>query len=249
MYIMQNVHNSVIYLRHSGHVPVCHVWVKFMENEKETKKRLQECAMKEFSEKGFMKASLRNICKEAGVTTGALYFFFKDKEDLFGSLVNGPLMQLNKMIEDHFTEEIAVTREVTKTVKPADLTVTYMAAAQGFDDDMAIARSVINYLFKERKAFDLLLTKSQGSVYENLVDEIVDKVEVHYSKMYVAMKGYKSRKELTKEDKFIVHWMSHDQIDIFLHLVTHCKNAKEAEKQMENMMAYMIGGWFAVINK
>jgi hypothetical protein len=42
--------------------------------------------------------------------------------------------------------------------------------------------------------------------------------------------------------------MSHDQIDIFLHLVTHCKNVKEAESQMSNMMAYMIGGWFGVIN-
>ena len=49
-----------------------------MVNEKETKRKLQECAMKEFLEKGYMKASLRNICREAGVTTGALYFFFID---------------------------------------------------------------------------------------------------------------------------------------------------------------------------
>ena len=67
-----------------------------MDNEKETKKRLQECAMKEFSEKGYMKASLRNICKEAGVTTGALYFFFKDKEDLFASLVDEPIRLLHR---------------------------------------------------------------------------------------------------------------------------------------------------------
>ena len=46
---------------------------------KETRKKLLECAKKEFLAKGYMKASLRNICKDAGVTTGALYFFFKDK--------------------------------------------------------------------------------------------------------------------------------------------------------------------------
>ena len=50
-------------------------------------KHLLECAGREFLEKGYMKASLRNICKEAGVTTGALYFFFKDKEDLLAALV------------------------------------------------------------------------------------------------------------------------------------------------------------------
>ena len=49
----------------------------------ETKVRLQQCAVCEFMEKGFLKASLRSICREAGVTTGALYFFFQDKDDLF----------------------------------------------------------------------------------------------------------------------------------------------------------------------
>ncbi len=53
-----------------------------MDDSKETKERLLESALAEFSEKGYMKASLRKICAGAGVTTGALYFFFNDKEDL-----------------------------------------------------------------------------------------------------------------------------------------------------------------------
>jgi AcrR family transcriptional regulator len=215
-----------------------------MENEKETKKKLLECAMKEFSEKGYMKASIRNICKEAGVTTGALYFFFKDKEDLFGNLVEETLFGLNNIIEQHFMEEAIAT----EALSGQEISIAALAAAQGFDDDMAIAREVIRYLFKHKEVIELLLTKSQGSCYENLSDQMVDKVEVHYTKMYIAMKGYKSKKELTKEDKFIIHWMSHDQIDIFIHIATHCKNAKEGERQMENMMAYMIGGWYGVIN-
>ncbi|RHP88140.1 TetR/AcrR family transcriptional regulator [Roseburia sp. AM59-24XD] len=48
-----------------------------MNDEKETRKKLQESAMQEFLEKGFMKASLRSICKNAGVTTGACIFSFK----------------------------------------------------------------------------------------------------------------------------------------------------------------------------
>ena len=64
------------------------------QNEnKETRQHLLECAKREFLEKGYMKASLRNICKAAGVTTGALYFFFKDKEDLLAALVEEPLRQ------------------------------------------------------------------------------------------------------------------------------------------------------------
>ena len=215
-----------------------------MDRDKETKKKLLSCAMKEFSEKGYMKASLRNICKEAGVTTGALYFFFKDKEDLFASLVGEPLKKLEKMLIVHFIEEVAASKEL----KEKSLDLTRAALQAGFKDDMEMAQNVISFLFENKQAFDLLLTRAQGSAYENLPDHMVDLVEGHYSKMYAAMKGYKSTRNLTKEDKFIIHWMSHDQIDIFIHILTHCKDEKEAERQLRNMMAYMIGGWMAVLD-
>ena len=47
-----------------------------MGDELETREKLLKSALAEFSEKGYMKASLRKICADAGVTTGALYFFF-----------------------------------------------------------------------------------------------------------------------------------------------------------------------------
>ena len=76
-----------------------------MQNEKQTKKKLIECAKKEFIEKGFMKASLRNICKNAGVTAGAMYFFFKDKEELFESVVGSQLIELQNVVKEHFSLE------------------------------------------------------------------------------------------------------------------------------------------------
>ena len=56
------------------------------QKDSETKERLLACAKKEFAAKGYAKASLRAICREAGVTTGALYFFFQDKDDWLKSL-------------------------------------------------------------------------------------------------------------------------------------------------------------------
>ena len=45
--------------------------------------RIMESAKEEFLQKGFLDASLQEICKKAGVTTGALYKRFKGKEELF----------------------------------------------------------------------------------------------------------------------------------------------------------------------
>ncbi len=56
-----------------------------METKPGTKENLLNVARKEFLEKGYQGASLRTICQKANVTTGALYFFFANKEDLFAS--------------------------------------------------------------------------------------------------------------------------------------------------------------------
>ena len=48
---------------------------------------LLKSATEEFLEKGFMKASLRNISAKIGVSTNSIYTRFKDKEGLFSTIV------------------------------------------------------------------------------------------------------------------------------------------------------------------
>ena len=57
------------------------------EVEQTTLHLIFSAAMQEFLEKGFKSASLRNIVKMAGVTTGAFYGYYDSKEDLFEALV------------------------------------------------------------------------------------------------------------------------------------------------------------------
>ena len=59
---------------------------------RETLNKIHEAAEKEFLEKGFKDASLRNIVKTVGVTTGAFYGYYKSKEELFEALV-GPVAE------------------------------------------------------------------------------------------------------------------------------------------------------------
>ena len=52
-----------------------------------TLESIQQAAMQEFLDKGFQGASLRQIVKNAGVTTGAFYGYFSSKEALFTAIV------------------------------------------------------------------------------------------------------------------------------------------------------------------
>ena len=205
------------------------------EESRETIEKLLKSAKKEFIEKGYMKASLRNICKDAGVTTGALYFFFQDKEDLFAKVVGRPLQELRSVLESHMLEEISELKDYVPG-RTIDL-----------EEDMQAAAQIVKLLFKYKEEYELLITKSQGSQFEHIIDEVADDLNKHYLELFAGMKGYSSKRQMTNEDKFVVHWMAHDQVEAFIHLLTHCKTEKEALKQLKGMFGYIIGGWFGVL--
>ena len=58
------------------------------ETNSSTLERIHAAAQAEFLKKGYQGASLRNIVKTAGVTTGALYGYYDSKEALFAALVD-----------------------------------------------------------------------------------------------------------------------------------------------------------------
>ncbi len=57
------------------------------ERGKETKERILNAGRKLFSEKGFYKTNSKEIAREAGVSIGAFYVYFKDKKGLFKELL------------------------------------------------------------------------------------------------------------------------------------------------------------------
>ena len=61
-----------------------------LEERLTTLERIRHAARTEFLEKGFRSASLRNIVKSVGMTTGAFYGYYKSKEELFEALVKEP---------------------------------------------------------------------------------------------------------------------------------------------------------------
>ncbi len=56
---------------------------------------LLKSAREHFLAKGFANASVQEICKNAGVTTGALYTRYKGKGELFEAVVEDAVQVLN----------------------------------------------------------------------------------------------------------------------------------------------------------
>lgn len=122
-----------------------------------THQRILESAMKNFSEAGFRAASIRNICKDAGVTNGAFYAHFNSKDELFSALVEECL--------DEFTETYRDFSDVT--VESEDDVVKV------FEMSNTSVETLLHYVYENRDVFMLILKRSGGSSCEHFVDELI----------------------------------------------------------------------------
>lgn len=201
-----------------------------MKDERETRKKLLASAKKEFLEKGYASASLRSICKQAEVTTGALYFFFKDKADLFAALVDAPLSKLYQAMMDHYEEEASTPPQML----PDNLTESR---------DFQAALQIIRYMYQYYDECQLVLTKSQGSGYEAYVDRLVEITQKHYRAL---SDRYCQIFQQPPLEDYTVHWMAHMHIDIFVHMITHEPDVEAACRHMEPMIRYLSAGFFGM---
>ena len=151
--------------------------------------RLLSAAMEEFLEMGYEKASLKNICSKAGVTTGALYKRYKGKEDLFGALVTDLIRDMEKYMT-------SIPDEVLKSFTDREL-----YESLSIPTEMVIAW--FQLLYEQKDAFTLLVKCSAGTKYANFNQEWVGRMnEVDYMNYLEARKRGMTDKIVTEEEMY-----------------------------------------------
>jgi len=124
--------------------------------KEEIRTKIYNAALEEFFEKDYKSATIRNISKKAGVSTGLLYSYYKDKEALFEEIV----------------------KDVLKAF-PNTLKVAEDDPSDAYESYNNIEKQGIIRLFDKRKEFIILVDKSAGTIYENYKNKIVDMMEEH----------------------------------------------------------------------
>lgn len=77
----------------------------------EKRKRLIDAAYKVFVKKGYLNASIKDIASEAGMTSGLVHYYFKNKEELLLSVQEE--VQRNYQSQYHGQPDNTVTLEAT----------------------------------------------------------------------------------------------------------------------------------------
>ena len=155
--------------------------------------RLLSAAKKEFLKKGFEKASLTDICKAAGVTTGALYKRFSGKEDLFSALVSDTVQDMEEYVSG---------------MGRTDLTsFTDQEVYDSFSMMPETNRRWLRFLYDHREGFTLLIRCAAGTRYENFHQDWTEKMNALDYKYYQeARRRGMAAKEMTEKELHVLSY-------------------------------------------
>ena len=145
------------------------------ERRKQTEQKLIKSGKEEFLKKGYAKANLRDICKNAGVTTGAFYFSFENKEALLSAILAPVITDYEKMCS-------TFARREEENPNTAD------------DNE----RQMMEYLSEHRTEAIILMEKSAGSRYEKFRPQISQQMQAAFTSYFTKFMGSTPDAELIR---------------------------------------------------
>lgn len=201
----------------------------------ETKMKLLQTAAEEFSEKGFEASSLRQICQKAGVTTGALYFFFDNKEDLFKEVLNLFTVPMLELIKLHYQSE-----------EEEDL-FEKMYSPEGEKEDIEAVLAILSKYYENETLGKVMMKNIGHPAVEEFFDVLADLATDHYLRIIQRIEERFPRKEPI--DPFAVHWFAHLEIKAAMSLILHGMNEEEATKHVKGIVKILRGGFISLIQE
>ena len=189
--------------------------------------KIQQAALAEFLDKGFLGASLRQIVKNAGVTTGAFYGYFSSKEALFNSIV-----------EPHAAAPMGRFMEAQTTF--AELPEKEQPEHMGLESGRCVDW-MVDYICAHREPVKLLLCCAEGTSYEHFVHNMVE-VEVEYTQRYMEVLRRLSR-DIPVLDKSLCHIIASGMFNGIFEIVVHDMPRDQAMRDVDQLRAFYTAGW------
>lgn len=197
------------------------------ENSATTLEKIQEAAMAEFLDKGFQGASLRQIVKNAGVTTGAFYGYFSSKEALFTAIV-----------EPHATALMG--KFMWAQTSFAELPEEEQPQHMGVESRDYVAW-MVDYICRHREPVKLLLCCAEGTSYENFIHNMVE-VEVESTLRYMGVLRRMGR-DIPQMSRSLFHIIASGMFNAIFEVVIHDMPYEQALRDVEQLQTFYTAGW------
>ena len=195
--------------------------------EKNTQEKILSSAKREFLQKGFLNASLRNIVKEAGVTTGAFYRYYDSKEALFTAMVGEQAEYVLSMFQNTLDDfEKLPGDEQTK---------------QMIDISNGCIAGLMDYIYDNLDAFKLLIEHAEGTSYADFIHQlVVREVDSTYSFIRTLTAGGHPVETIHKN---LVHMIASGLFTGIFEMIVHDMDREEADQYVSQLARFYAAGW------
>lgn len=197
------------------------------KQESVTLEKIQQIAIAEFLDKGFRGASLRQIVRNAGVTTGAFYGYFSCKEALFASIVEPHAKALMNRFVD---------AQLSFSALPSSEKPQHVGVESGEYIDW-----MVEYVYEHKDPVKLLFSCAEGTSYDNFIHNMVE-IEEEATLNYLDTLRQMG-KDIPTLDKSLCHIIASTMFDSIFEIVSHDIPYDEAKRNIKLLRDFYSAGW------
>nr|WP_080902313.1 TetR/AcrR family transcriptional regulator [Paenibacillus polymyxa] len=190
----------------------------------EVKKEIESAALKVFFRKGFVDAKMSDIADEIQISVGNIYTYFKNKKELFYSVVPPSLVDYLKNV---LVESIHIDNQ------------TFFGETHN-EKKSAIVQEQINLLTQYSMQIVIIFEKSKGTIYSNAKKELID-LMIETKKPYLK-NTYKRYEIETDEIMILLSIIANNVINMILDLLKRDMSADRRKRIFEALNLYRLHG-------
>ncbi|MGG4186592.1 TetR/AcrR family transcriptional regulator [Paenibacillus jamilae] len=188
------------------------------------KKEIESAALKVFFRKGFVDAKMNDIADEIQISVGNIYTYFKNKKELFYSVVPPSLVDYLKNV---LVESIHIDNQ------------TFFEETHN-EKKSAIVQEQINLLTQYSMQIVIIFEKNKGTIYSNAKNELID-LMIETKKPYLK-NTYKRYEIGTDENMILLNIIANNVIHMTLDLLKRDMSADSRKRIFEALSLYRLHG-------
>jgi AcrR family transcriptional regulator len=194
--------------------------------KEETRENILNAALSEFAGKGFCNATMANIAAGAGISVGNLYLYYKNKDELFNSLIS-----------DEFIGELKA------------LLLGRISSANGFSINdlgenpahLTAGKEIIAFFCANRLRIVIAIENAHLSKFSGLKDEIVNYLDGLFSQYLKSIHDDFQPTDLEKLQP-VVHIIYSSLVNSIVDLLIAYSNKEQLGPSLEKLLTYHLFG-------
>jgi AcrR family transcriptional regulator len=202
-----------------------------MRDKEATRRKILQIGQEEFLSKGFKDAHLRDIAKKAGITTGAIYGHYPDKEALFCALV--------QPVADEFLKLRREGHDSYLSMPESDL-------KKSSRDDFGPVSQMLDYIYSHFDVFKLLICHAAATGYKDYISVLIEKETAAATSFMDKMKDAGILKNGINAE--FISIITHSYYSDVFEIVRRDMPKECAYAYIKTLSAFYANGWMGFFN-